>query len=62
MRRFALCLLTIGWVMGVPFGNSIFSDTRILAAHERSAGRMQPDIVCLDPGIEFPVDCDEDDD
>jgi hypothetical protein len=36
----------------------------IIAAATASApafARLQPDIVCVDPDIEFPVACDEED-
>lgn len=34
-----------------------------LAAGITQAGaRLQPDIICVDPDMEFPVACDEDDD
>jgi len=32
-----------------------------LFASVPAAARLQPDIVCLDPDIEFPVACDEED-
>ncbi|HEX9881761.1 MAG TPA: hypothetical protein VGA65_04555 [Hyphomicrobium sp.] len=28
----------------------------------QARARLQPDITCIDPDMEFPVACDEDDD
>jgi hypothetical protein len=34
----------------------------LAATLTQARARLQPDIVCVDPDIEFPVACDDDDD
>ncbi len=36
--------------------------TAACAASSPTVARIQPDIVCLDPDMEFPVACDDSDD
>jgi hypothetical protein len=44
-----------------PFLLFLATALAILAALAQAEARIQPEIVCWEPDIEFPVACDDDD-
>jgi hypothetical protein len=40
----------------------VASHIAIAALLTQAQARLQPDVVCIDPDMEFPVACDDDED